>query len=110
MVAGVIERSGILADPTATRRIWTTPRASPDVLDRVERLAAACSRHGVPLRAAAVQVPSRPTAASRASSPGPETGRASWTTTPVAMRHAIQPELWDELRTEGLIPADIPTR
>ena len=28
---------------------------------------------------------------------------------PAAMRHAIPPELWDELRAERLIPADIPT-
>ena len=55
MVAGVMN-SGSLRIPLTMLRMDYAP-ASPDVLDRVERLAAACSPHGVPLRAAAVQLP-----------------------------------------------------
>jgi len=105
MVAGVMN-SGILADPTATPRMDYAP-ASPDVLDRVERLAAACSRHGVPLRAAAVQLPLAHPAVTGLVA-GARTA-AQLDDYPAAMRHAIPPGLWDELRRERLIPADIPT-
>src|SRR5256885_5400934 len=51
-----VYNSGILADPKTGAKY--NYRDAPDALvDRARRIAAVCERHGVPLRAAAVQFP-----------------------------------------------------
>ena len=55
MVVGVMN-SGVLADPAAGAHFDYRPAPDP-VVDRVRRIAAVCERHGVPLRAAAIQFP-----------------------------------------------------
>ena len=56
IVVGGVMNSGVLADPRPGSRFNYAPAAA-DVVERAERLAAICARHGVPLRAAAVQFP-----------------------------------------------------
>ena len=56
VVAGGVFNSGLLADPKPGATFDYAP-ASADMLDRALALRAVCERHGVPLRAAAVQFP-----------------------------------------------------
>lgn len=60
VVAGSVFNSGILAtdDLSGDVSYWYS-RADQDVVDRAGRLAETCQRHGVPLRAAAIQFPYR---------------------------------------------------
>ena len=83
-------------------------RPAPDpVVDRVRRMAAVCERHGVPLRAAAIQFAlAHPVGhrADRRASGRPPTS----TTTRRPCGWPIPAALWDDLRAEGLIPAEAP--
>ncbi len=59
VIAGGVFNSGVLADPDADPRFvnfWYQP-PSPEVLERVARIRTRCERHGVSLRAAALQYP-----------------------------------------------------
>lgn len=56
VVIGGVYNSGVLARPAAGATFDYTP-AAPEIIDRVHRLEATCARHGVPLKAAAVQFP-----------------------------------------------------
>ena len=55
-VIGGVMNSGILADPGHAARFNYKP-APADVVERARRLADVCERHGVPLKAAAIQFP-----------------------------------------------------
>ena len=55
MIGGVMN-TGILADPRPGGR-FDYQAAPPAIVDRARRLAAVCARHGVPLKAAAIQFP-----------------------------------------------------
>jgi D-threo-aldose 1-dehydrogenase len=107
VVIGAPFASGILArgpddDPTYGYRPAETP-----ILEKTRRIEAVCRRHGVPLGAAALQFPfGHPSVASII--PGPNTPdqvrtNLQW------MRADIPPDLWAELKTEGLLRADAPT-
>jgi D-threo-aldose 1-dehydrogenase len=59
VIAAGVFNSGVLADPDAggpLASFFYRP-APPDVLERVRRIGEVCRRHGVPLRAAALQFP-----------------------------------------------------
>jgi D-threo-aldose 1-dehydrogenase len=58
VVVGGVFNSGILADPTPGAR-YGYVSAGRETLDRAKALAATCERHGVSLRAAALQFPLR---------------------------------------------------
>ena len=58
VVAGGVFNSGILADPDAQPRFNYRP-APPELVGRARRLKAICERHGVDLKAAALQFPLR---------------------------------------------------
>jgi D-threo-aldose 1-dehydrogenase len=104
MIGGVMN-SGLLADPRAGSRFDYRP-ASPFWLERALRLKAVCDRHGVPLRAAAVQFPlAHPQVASLVAGVRRIEHLDEY---PRLMRHPIPAALWDELRAERLIPADAP--
>ncbi|MBL8834697.1 MAG: aldo/keto reductase [Alphaproteobacteria bacterium] len=98
--------SGILATgakPGAT--FWYT-EAPPEIMARVARIEAIGRRHHVPLTAAALQFPlGHPAVASVVAgfrSP-PEVAAAL-----AALRHPIPAAFWQDLRQDGLIPADAP--
>jgi len=80
--------------------------ASPSMISHVSALEAVCARHGVPLRAAALQFPAaHPAVAVVLAGARNETEVNDL----VAMRrHAIPPGLWVELRERGLIAPTAP--
>ncbi len=106
IIAGGVYNSGLLADPRPGARFDYEP-ASAALVARAVQLREVCDRHDVPLKAAAIQFPlGHPAVATvviGARSP------AELTENVAMFRHPIPAELWDELRAEGLLPAEVPT-
>lgn len=106
VVLGGVFNSGVLADPRPGSRFGYYP-ASDEVLERVGRLRAACERHDVPLRAAAIQFAlAHPAVTSMLAG---VRSAAQLDEYPALMRRAIPLALWDDLRAEGLLPTDAVT-
>jgi D-threo-aldose 1-dehydrogenase len=106
VIVGGAYNSGLLADPIPGARFNYAP-APPALLERALALGRACERHGVPLRAAALQFPhGHPavrTVVVGARSPE-EVDDA------VAMfSHPIPAALWADLKASGLLPEEAPT-
>jgi D-threo-aldose 1-dehydrogenase len=102
---GGVMNSGILADPHPDGR-FDYRRASPDVVERVERLRATCQRYDVPLRAAAIQFPLAHPAVTGLIAGVRSTAHLD--DYPSAMRRPIPAALWEALRAERLLPPDAP--
>jgi D-threo-aldose 1-dehydrogenase len=99
--------SGILATGARPGATYNYAPAPPEVLERVARLEAVCRRHGTPLAAAALQFPLahpviRCVVAGARSVAEVEQNRA-------LLDKKIPPDLWAELKAEGLIAAEAPT-
>lgn len=107
IVIGAPFASGILARGPAAGALYRYNPAEPVVIEKAQRIAAVCARHGVPLGAAALQFPfGHPSVVSVI--PGPiatDEVRTNFTW----IRVAIPDTLWDELKAEKLIRADAPT-
>jgi D-threo-aldose 1-dehydrogenase len=105
VVIGGAMNSGVLADPRPGSPF--DYRTAPDaIVDRARRLAAVCERHGVPLKAAAVQFPlAHPAVASLLAGVRRIDHLDEY---PALMRRQIPGDLWLELRAEGLLPEDAP--
>ena len=100
VVIGGVMNSGILADPRPGSRFNYVPAAA-DVVARAEQLAAICARHGVPLKAAAVQFPlAHPAVVSVVAGVRRIDHLEEY---PELMRRPIPADLWAELRREGLL-------
>lgn len=99
--------SGILADPYDANVRFDYEPAAQAWVDKARRIDAVCERHGVPLKAAAIQFPlAHPAVASVL------TGARSTAEIEENVRMAnlaISPELWAELKAEGLLPEEAPT-
>ncbi len=105
VIAGVMN-SGILANPQLGAR-YDYIQAPAVLIERAQSIAAVCERHGVSLKTAAIQFPlAHPAVASIAA--GVRTIE-HFDDYPAAMTTDVPSQLWDELRHEGLIPADAPT-
>jgi D-threo-aldose 1-dehydrogenase len=105
VVVGGVMNSGVLADPRPGSRFNYAPAAA-DVVERAERLAAICARHGVSLRAAAVQFPlAHPAVVSVVAGVRRIDHLDEY---PALFRERIPADLWAELRREGLLAADAP--
>lgn len=105
ILVGGVMNSGILANPQAGGRFNYTP-APAHVVERARRLAEVCARHGVPLRAAAIQFPlAHPAVRSLVAGVRRIDHLDEY---PALMRRPIPDDLWAELRAEGLIAADAP--
>jgi D-threo-aldose 1-dehydrogenase len=106
VVAVGLMNSGLLADPRPGAT-FNYNAAPADLLQRAQRLRAVCERHGVPLRAAAIQFP--------LAHPAVKAIVAGVRTVPHLddyprfMAQQLPPDLWTELREEGLIPREAPT-
>ncbi|MGH4030199.1 aldo/keto reductase [Actinomycetota bacterium Odt1-20B] len=106
VVIGGVFNSGLLADPRpgATYDYAAAPEA---LLDRAGRFKALATRHGTTLRAAALAFPfGHPAVASvliGTRSPDEVTDAVR------QFRASVPPDLWQEARAEGLLPADTPT-
>jgi D-threo-aldose 1-dehydrogenase len=106
IVVGGVYNSGILANPTAGAK-FNYANAPGPVLEKAQRIQAVCSRHGVPLMAAAIQFPLG----------NPVVSAVLTGTRSVAeidqnvemFKVAIPDALWEELRSEGLLPVEAPT-
>ncbi|HEV8488682.1 MAG TPA: aldo/keto reductase [Candidatus Limnocylindrales bacterium] len=105
VLVGGAMNSGVLADPRPGSAFDYRPAPGP-VVERARRLAEACGRHGVPLKAAAVQFPlAHPAVVSLVAGVRRIDHLDEY---PALMRHPIPDDLWQELRDEGLIPRDAP--
>jgi D-threo-aldose 1-dehydrogenase len=105
LIAGVMN-SGILAGPRPGASFDYGP-APAEIVARARRLEAVCARHGVSLKAAAVQFPlAHPAVVSLVAG---VRSIAHLDQYPALMREPIPADLWAELRNDGLIPADAPT-
>ncbi|CAD5252944.1 Pyridoxal 4-dehydrogenase [Bosea sp. 62] len=106
LMLGGVFNSGILATgPVAGARYNYQP-APPAILTRVAAIKAVCARHDVPLRRAALQFPlGHPAVASLvmgAVKPEEVADQVAELSAPVPAA------LWTELKTEGLLGADVP--
>jgi D-threo-aldose 1-dehydrogenase len=106
VIAAGVMNSGILANPAPGGRFNYVP-ASAAVVDKARRLEASCARHGVPLKAAAVQFPlAHPAVAAVVAGVRRIDHLEEY---PGLLRMSIPAALWDDLRTDGLIPPNAPT-
>ncbi|MET9730422.1 aldo/keto reductase [Streptomyces sp. NPDC006458] len=105
VVAGGVFNSGLLAAP-GPGATYGYRQADPDVLERALAIQRVCADHGVPLRAAAARFPlGHPAVASVLLG----LRSAAEVEDAVAQFHRPVPdELWSDLRTAGLLPADVP--
>jgi len=105
VIAGGVYNSGILANPGPGATFNYAP-AEPAVLERTRRLDAVCRRHGVPLKAAAIQFPlGHPAVVSVVIG---SRSIAELDENIAMFRSNIPAALWDDLRREGLISATAP--
>ncbi len=107
VVIGAPFASGILARGPDDQPTYGYRPAESPIVERTRRIQEVCARYGVPLGAAALQFPfGHPSVASIIPGPNsPEQVRANldW------MRLEIPPDLWAELKAEGLLRPDAPT-
>jgi D-threo-aldose 1-dehydrogenase len=106
VVVGGVMNTGLLVDPRPGAT-FDYVAAPPELVARAMRLREVCARHGVLLRAAAVRfVLAHPAVVSVLAG---VRDRAHLEEYPGLMTTPIPAALWDELRAEGLLPAEAPT-
>jgi D-threo-aldose 1-dehydrogenase len=106
VILGGVYNSGILADPRPGAT-YDYSLAPPELLERVRRIAAVCERHGVPLKAAALQFPlAHPAVTSLLLGARTVTELEE---NLALLRQELPAGLWTDLRREGLLLAEAPT-
>ncbi len=106
VVIGGVMNSGLLADPRPGARFDYAP-ADAERVDRAIRIRAICERHGVPLKAAAVQFPlAHPAVVSLVAGVRTASHLDEY---PDLIRRPIPTDLWVELREAGLLAEGAPT-
>jgi len=106
VVAGGVFNSGLLADVGAGARYNYDP-APADLIARAQRLSEVCQRHGVPLKAAALQFPiAHPCVAAVLTG---VRSRTELDENAQLFDLPIPGELWRDLKAEGLLADDAPT-
>ena len=105
VIVGGAYNSGLLADPNPGTHYNYLPAPQP-LIDRARQLQAICARHGVPLKAAAIQFPAAHpavaavlTGSRRAAELAENCALFDW---------PIPPDLWAELRAVGLLDERAP--
>ena len=105
VIVGGAYNSGLLADPNPGTHYNYLPAPQP-LIDRARQLQAICARHGVPLKAAAIQFPAAHpavaavlTGSRRAAELAENCALFDW---------PIPPDLWAELRAAGLLDERAP--
>jgi D-threo-aldose 1-dehydrogenase len=107
VIIGGPYNSGILASDLSETATFNYMPATANVLNQARRCKAVCDHHTVPLKAAALQfVLSHPAVA--ATIPGPRSVAEAEENFHM-IGYPIPSALWEELRQEGLIPAEAPT-
>ena len=106
IIVGGPYNSGILAIGAKPGATYNYVPATPEMMDKTARIEAICERHGVPLRAAALQFPlGHPAVA--AVIPG-AASVAEATDNDQMLRWPIPPALWTDLRAAELIDPNAP--
>ncbi len=107
LIIGGVFSSGLYATGPVPGAKYNYSDPTPEILAKCAKIQAVCSRHGVPLAAAALQFPlHHPAVASVI----PGAFQPSHVTTNLdLMRRPIPVDLWAELKHEGLVRADAPT-
>jgi D-threo-aldose 1-dehydrogenase len=107
VVIGAVFNSGLLATGPVPGARYDYTDPTPDQMERVRRIRTVCERHAVPLVAAALQFPlAHPAVASVI--PGPVTPEQVRSNA-AGVGLSIPPDLWQELKREGLLREDAPT-
>ena len=106
VVVGAVFNSGILATGPVPGAKYDYVDAPEDVLERVRRIEAVCVRYQVPLAAAALQFPLGHPSVASVIPGGSNPGHIKQTVD--ALHISIPDELWEELRSDGLIRPDAP--
>lgn len=107
VVIGAPFASGLLADPDNPAATWAYGAVPEALRTRVRAIRDGCARHGVPLKAAALQFPLLHPAVISVL-PG-ATSPAELRENAALIRHPIPPDLWAELKALGLIDRAAPT-
>ncbi len=102
VVLGGPYNSGLLAGGNT----FNYERATPELVERTGRIAAICARHGVDLKAAALQFCAAHPAVA-AVIPGARSAEEVRQNAEM-MVQPIPPDLWSELRADGLLPEHAP--
>jgi D-threo-aldose 1-dehydrogenase len=106
LMLGGVFNSGILATGPVPGARYNYNPAPPDILARVAAIEAVCTRHGVPLRRAALQFPLGHAAVASlvmgAVAPAEVADQIAELSQPVPAA------LWAELKADGLLAADVP--
>ena len=106
VVLGGPYNSGVLASDLQSDTTYFYLKTPPDVLDRARQIKAVCDRHGVPLKAAALQFGlAHPAVA--ATIPGPRSP-AEVEENVRMVSHPIPADLWAELKAARFIPDHAP--
>jgi D-threo-aldose 1-dehydrogenase len=101
IIAAGVFNSGVLASPTVGATFDYVP-CSPEILARAQRMAGVCARHGVPLKAAALQYPYRHAAVAAVVTGARSPAEISEN---VELAGVELPEaLWEELSAECGVP------
>jgi len=106
IIAAGVFNSGILGDPKPGTH-YNYQEAPAELVDRAQRLRTVCERHGIPLRAAAIQFPLGHPAVSCV-----VVGCRSLDQLLDSIRMfetEIPSDLWGELKAERLLPEEVPT-
>ena len=107
VVIGGAFNSGILASGAVPGAKYNYGEAPPDVMAKVRGIAAVCEHHDTPMAAAALQFPAaHPTVASVI--PGALNAKHVAANV-AAFEFPIPPQLWSDLKNEGLLRDDAPT-
>ena len=105
VVVGGVFNSGILARPEPGATFDYVPAPAP-LVERAQRLAAVCARHGVPLAAAALQFPLGHPAVTCVLAGVRAVARLDLAIE--AFDLELPADLWAELVAEGLVPEGVP--
>lgn len=107
IIVGAIFASGILATTGVEGSTYRYAPATPDVLARVRSIADICQRYAVDIATAAVQFPlANPLVVGAV----PGATRAEYVRSNVErLSYDVPPELWQDLKSKGLIRHNAPT-
>jgi D-threo-aldose 1-dehydrogenase len=105
VLVGGVMNSGVLADPRPGARFDYRP-APPAIIERARRIGEICERHGVPLRAAAMQFSlAHPAVVSLVAGVRSTEHLDEY---PALLRFPIPADLWEDLRAERLVVETAP--
>jgi D-threo-aldose 1-dehydrogenase len=108
IIIGGVYNSGILANlDNVERATFNYQPAEQRWLDKARQIKAVCDRHGVPIQAAALQFPLAHPAVVVVLTGARSTEELNQNL--AFMRQPIPADLWAELKSTGLLPAEAPT-